>query len=65
MPKMKSHRGAAKRFSKSAGGKLRHQKRNKRHHLGQKPAKRKRILRRTGEVAPASAKRLKQLVPYL
>ena len=65
MPKMKSHRGAAKRFRKTGTGKLTHQKKNKRHILTKKSAKRKRQLREKGIVSAADEKRVKQLVPYL
>ena len=65
MPKMKSHRGAAKRFRKTGTGKLTHQKKNKRHILTKKSAKRKRQLREKGIVSDADTKRVKQLVPYL
>lgn len=65
MPKMKSHRGAAKRFRKSGTGKLRFQKRNKRHILTKMSSNRKRHLREVGEVSKADAKRLKQLLPYI
>jgi len=62
---MKSHRGAAKRFKRTARGKLRHAQRNKRHILTKKSTKRKRQLRRKNVVAPGDQKRLDQLVPYL
>ncbi len=65
MPKMKTHRGAAKRLRKSGTGKLRHQKKNKRHILTKMSSKRKRQLREVGEVSAADKKRIKQLVPYL
>jgi large subunit ribosomal protein L35 len=65
MPKMKSHRGAAKRFRKTGTGKLRYQKMNKRHILTKMSSKRKRHLREVGEVSKADIKRVKQLVPYL
>ena len=65
MPKMKSHRGAAKRFRRTATGKLRHAKRNKRHILSKKTTKRKRQLRRKNVVARGDQKKLDQLVPYL
>ncbi len=65
MPKMKTHRGAAKRFKRTASGKLRHAKRNKRHILSKKTTKRKRQLRRKNVVAPGEQKKLDQLVPYL
>ena len=65
MPKMKTHRGAAKRFKKTATGKLKHQKQGKRHILTKMSSKRKRQLREEGEVTKADRPRLKQMVPYL
>jgi large subunit ribosomal protein L35 len=46
MPKMKSHKGAKKRFSVTGSGKIRRLKANKSHILTKKDAKRKRRLRR-------------------
>ena len=46
MPKMKTHKGAKKRFSVTASGKVRRLKANKSHILTKKTAKRKRHLRR-------------------
>ena len=46
MPKMKSHKGAKKRFSVTGSGKVRRLKPNKSHILTKKDAKRKRRLRR-------------------
>jgi large subunit ribosomal protein L35 len=65
MPKMKSHRGAAKRFRRTASGKLTHAKRNKRHILTKKTTKRKRQLRNKNVVAKGDQKKLDQLIPYL
>ena len=65
MPKMKTHRGAAKRFKKTATGKLKHQKQGKRHILTKMSSKRKRQLREEGEITKADRPRLKQMVPYL
>jgi large subunit ribosomal protein L35 len=62
---MKTHRGAAKRLKRTASGKLRHAKRNRRHILTKKTTKRKRQLRKMNVVAPGEQKRLTQLVPYL
>ena len=64
MPKMKSHRGAAKRFKKTGTGKVVHQKQGKRHILTKMSAKRKRQLRGDGELTGADAKRIKELLPY-
>ncbi len=65
MPKMKTHRGAAKRLTRTASGKLRHAKRNRRHILTKKTTKRKRQLRRKNVVSPGFQKKLDPLVPYL
>jgi large subunit ribosomal protein L35 len=47
MPKMKSHRGAAKRFSITGSGKVKRSKAGKSHILTKKSSKRKRNLRRS------------------
>ena len=65
MPKMKTHRGAAKRFKKTASGKLVRRKSNKQHILSKKTTKRKRKLRLKGLVAEADAPRIRQMIPYL
>jgi large subunit ribosomal protein L35 len=65
MPKIKTKRSAAKRLWATGTGKLARQKGWKRHYLEWKPSKRKRQLRRDTLVAPADAKRLRRLVPYL
>jgi len=51
MPKMKSHKGAKKRFSVTGTGKIRRLKANKSHILTKKDAKRKRRLRRATTVS--------------
>ena len=43
MPKMKSHRGAAKRFEVTGGGKLKRRRANKNHILEKKPSTRTRV----------------------
>jgi len=65
MPKMKTHRGAAKRFSKTGSGKFSRSHNNKQHILTKKTAKRKRKLRKSALVAASDEKRLKQLLPNL
>ena len=63
MPKMKSHRGAAKRFSVTGTGKVRRLKAYKSHILTKKSPKRKRNLRRSTTVATnGEAKNLKRLL---
>ena len=65
MPKMKSHRGAAKRFKKTGTGKIVRSRANKQHILTKKDQKRKRRLRKDALIAPADEKRIKQLLPNL
>ena len=65
MPKMKTHRGAAKRFKKTGTGKLKRAHAFTSHILTKKSAKRKRNLRKTGDVSTAQEKAMKKLLPYL
>jgi large subunit ribosomal protein L35 len=65
MPKMKTNRSAAKRFKRTASGKLKRFPSGKSHLLVGKPARRMRPLRKSTLVHPADAKRMKRLVPYL
>jgi large subunit ribosomal protein L35 len=65
MPKMKTHRGAAKRFKRTARGKIVRSRSNKQHILTKKAGKRKRRLRKGTVVSRVDAKRVKQLVPTL
>ncbi|MCH2461544.1 MAG: 50S ribosomal protein L35 [Gemmatimonadetes bacterium] len=64
MPKMKTHRGAAKRIKKTGRGKLKRMKAYKSHILTKMTRKRKRRLRKSDLVSTADTKRLKQLLPY-
>ena len=63
MPKIKTHRGAAKRFKKTAGGKIKGSHAFHSHILGKKSAKRKRNLRKATFLSPADADRLQRLLP--
>ena len=65
MPKMKTHRGAAKRFRKTGTGKLKRSKAFKRHILTKKSRKTKRNLRKAGYVSTTQEKNMKKLLPYL
>ena len=65
MPKMKTHRGAAKRFKKTGTGKIKRSRNNKQHILTKKSTKRKRKLRQSDLVATVDEKRLKQMIPTL
>lgn len=64
MPKMKTHRGAAKRLKSTASGRLKRHKANKSHILTKKTTKRKRRLRQSDLVAKSDEKRLKRMLPY-
>ncbi|MBC9783754.1 50S ribosomal protein L35 [Heliobacillus mobilis] len=65
MPKMKTHRGAAKRFKKTASGKFKSKNAFTRHILEKKSAKRKRQLRGTDVVSKQDTPKLNALLPYL
>jgi large subunit ribosomal protein L35 len=65
MPKMKTRKAAAKRFSFTASGKVKYKKQNLRHILTKKSPKRKRGLRHTGILADSEVKVIrKKLLPY-
>jgi large subunit ribosomal protein L35 len=65
MPKMKTHRGAAKRFKKSGSGKLQRNHAFHSHILTKKSPGRKSRLAGEVEVSPANAKTVKKMLPYL
>jgi large subunit ribosomal protein L35 len=62
MPKMKSNRGAAKRFRATAGGKVKRKRAFLRHILTKKAAGRKRKLRKAAYVHEADEKRVKRML---
>ena len=64
MPKMKTRRAAAKRYNKTASGKIKYKKQGLRHILTKKSAKRKRRLRKAGILSHPEQKRAKALLPY-
>ncbi len=64
MPKLKTHRGAAKRFTTTGTGKVRRSKAFKQHILTSKTTKRKRDLRHTTIASDADMPRLKRMIPY-
>ena len=64
MPKMKTNRGAAKRFKTTGTGKLVRNKANSSHILTKKSTKRKRNLRKSGLVDPTNVKGIKRILPY-
>lgn len=64
MPKLKTHRGAAKRFRKTAGGKIKRSRAFKSHILTKKTAKRKRQLDQSAMISDADSKRIARMIPY-
>ncbi|MBN1355570.1 50S ribosomal protein L35 [bacterium] len=65
MPKIKTLRGAAKRFKGTGSGKLVRNKAFASHILTKKTRKRKRHLRKSVTVSDADFKSIKRLVPYI
>ena len=63
MPKMKTHRGAAKRFKKTGSGKIKRFRAFGSHLLGKKSPARKRRLRKSTLVKAADKKRVQLLIP--
>ena len=64
MPKMKTRKAAAKRYSVTASGKIKYKRQGLRHILIKKSTKRKRKLRKAGIISPAEIKRIRKLLPY-
>jgi len=64
MPKLKTKRGAAKRFRKRAGGGIKRGRAFLRHILTKKKTKRKRHLRGTTEVSAPDQRHLRVMLPY-
>jgi large subunit ribosomal protein L35 len=65
MPKMKTHRGAAKRFSLTGTGKVKRAKAYASHILTSKTTKRKRNLRKSATIDKTFERGIKKLIPYL
>ena len=65
MPKMKTKRAAAKRFTKTGTGKLKRMKAFKSHILAKKSRKTKRNLRHAAITDPTNAKVMNKILPYL
>lgn len=63
MPKMKTKRGVAKRFKKTASGKFKRRHNYKDHILTKKSPKRKRGLRKAGLVSNADQGKMKRMLP--
>ncbi len=64
MPKLKTHRGAAKRFKRTASGKIMRSSAFKRHLLSSKTTKRKRQLRGTAVIADQDHAKVQRMIPY-
>ena len=64
MPKLKTHKGAQKRFRKTATGKFKRGKSHARHILTKKTTKRKRNLDIDTIVSESDQKRVERMLPY-
>jgi large subunit ribosomal protein L35 len=64
MPKLKTHRGAAKRFKITGTGKIKRRKAYKSHLFTGKSSKRTRGLRMATLVSKSEQKRIERLLPY-
>ncbi len=64
MPKMKTHRGAAKRFKRTGSGKIKRFRAYHSHILEKKSPKRKRRLRSPTLISKSDIKRVNKLMPY-
>lgn len=62
MPKMKTHRGAAKRFKVTGSGKVKRNNAYKRHLLEAKTSKRKRAMRKAEIISPGDMRRVKHML---
>jgi large subunit ribosomal protein L35 len=63
MPKMKTNRGAKKRFKVTKSGRIKYNRANRRHILTKKSSKRKRQLRAAGFLSDGDAGLVKRLLP--
>jgi large subunit ribosomal protein L35 len=64
MPKLKTHKGAAKRFKKTGTGKIKRHKANLRHILTSKAKKRKKQLGSSTLVSDGDYKKAARMIPY-
>ena len=64
MPKLKTHKGAAKRFKKTATGKVMRGHSHLRHMLTSKAKKRKKKLGHSVLVSDADTPKIKRMIPY-
>lgn len=64
MPKIKTRKSAAKRFSFTGSGKVKYKKQGLRHILTKKSSKRKRALRHSAVLSKSETARLREVMPY-
>lgn len=64
MPKLKTNRSAAKRFSKTGSGKIKRSKAGKNHFTGKKASKSIRSLRKSTLLSSADKDRISKILPY-
>jgi large subunit ribosomal protein L35 len=64
MPKLKTHKGASKRFKKTASGKVKRRHAHLRHILTSKDKKRKRKLGEATLVSHGDLAKVKRMIPY-
>ncbi|MEY6431563.1 50S ribosomal protein L35 [Thioalkalicoccus limnaeus] len=64
MPKLKTNRGAAKRFVRTASGAIKRGSSHRRHILTKKSTKRKRHLRSPAMVHPSDVRAALRMIPY-
>ncbi len=65
MPKIKTHKGAARRFRASGGGKLLRMKRGSSHLRLKKPQSVRRLYQDTQPVSPHMSRMIRKLIPAL
>jgi large subunit ribosomal protein L35 len=65
MPKMKTNRGAAKRFKRTASGGFKRAQSHRRHILTKKSTKRKRHLRSGESIHEADVAMVNRMLPYV
>jgi len=65
MPKMKTNRGAAKRFRATGSGRIRRSKAFSSHILTKKSTKRKRNLRKNALIAEPDVRAVRRMLPYM
>ena len=64
MPRLKTNKGAAKRFRFTSSGKVKRPKANKNHNLSSKNKKRKRRLRKSALISSRDMVEIRGLLPY-